>query len=222
MATFGDVRRRTILLFALGIALPSSLLGYLAFRGIRNDQALLERERREDLRRIASVTVDAHDSGLVAVGRALDSALAKAQSAGAAALPSLSELIIRHPLIEAVFRISADGAIDEFVVPDLLFHASDERAARGDQPLAGPELTRLEAARRLELRDGEPRAAVAAYQRIVSSPSDPRIRAEALGGIARIQRENGDLNAASDTYRRLGSEFGQVRTGGGIPFGIAA
>ena len=47
MATFGDVRRRTILLFVLGIALPSTLLGYLAFRGIRNDQALLERERRE-------------------------------------------------------------------------------------------------------------------------------------------------------------------------------
>ena len=222
MATFGDVRRRTILLFALGIALPSSLLGYLAFRGIRNDQALLERERREDLRRIASVAVDAHDSGLVAVGRALDSALAKAESAGAAPLPSLSELIIRHPLIEAVFRLSVDGAIDQFVAPDLLFHASAERAARVDQPLAGPELTRLEAARRLELRDDEPRAAVAAYQRILSSPSDPRIRAEALGGIARIQRENGDLNAASDSYRRLGSEFGQVRTGGGIPFGIAA
>ncbi len=81
MATFGDVRRRTILLFVLGIGLPSSLLGYLAFRGIRNDQALLEREGREDLRRIASVTVATHDSGLVAVGRALDSALTKAASA---------------------------------------------------------------------------------------------------------------------------------------------
>lgn len=66
-----------------------------------------------------------------------------------------------------MFRLSTDGAIDEFVAPDLLFHGSDERAATVDQPLAGPELTRLEAARRLELRDGEPRAAVAAYQRIV-------------------------------------------------------
>ena len=84
MATFGDVRRRTILLFVLGIALPSTLLGYLAFRGIRNDQALLERERREDLRRIASVAVATHDSDLVAVGRALDSALAKIESAGVA------------------------------------------------------------------------------------------------------------------------------------------
>ena len=53
MATFGDVRRRIILLFVLGIGLPSSLLGYLALRGIRNDQALLEQERREELLQIA-------------------------------------------------------------------------------------------------------------------------------------------------------------------------
>ena len=222
MATFGDARRRTVLLFVLGIGLPSILLGYLAFRGIRNDQALLERERSEDLRRIASVAVAAHDSGLVALGRALDSALAQAESAGVAPVPSFSELTSRHPLIEAVFRLSTDGAIDEFVAPDLLFHASDEGAARVDQPLAGPELTRLEAARRLELRDGEPRAALTAYQRIVSGPSDPRIRAEALGAIARIHADDDDLNAASDNYRRLGSEFGQVRTSGGIPFGIVA
>ena len=222
MATFGDARRRTVLLFVLGIGLPSILLGYLAFRGIRNDQALLERERSEDLRRIASVVVAAHDSGLVALGRALDSALAQAESAGLASVPSFSELTSRHPLIEAVFRLSTDGAIDEFVASDLLFRASDERAARVDQPLAGPELTRLEAARRLELRDGEPRAALTAYQRIVSGPSDLRVRAEALGGIARIHADDGDLNAASDSYRRLGSEFGQVRTSGGIPFGIVA
>ncbi len=160
MATFGDARRRTVLLFLLGIGLPSILLGYLAFRGIRNDQALLEREQSEDLRRIASVVVAAHDSALVALGRALDSALEQAESAGIT--PSLSELTSGQPLIEAVFRLSAEGAIDEFVAPDLLFRASDERVARVGQPLAGPELTRLEAARRLELRDGQPRTARAA------------------------------------------------------------
>jgi len=222
MATFGDVRRRTILLFVLGIGLPSSLLGYLAFRGIRNDQALLERERREDLRHIASVAVAAHDSSLVAVGRALDSALAKAESAGVAPGPSLGELTARHALIEAVFRLSAAGAIDEFVAPDLLFHASGDPAAGVGQPIARPESARLEAARRLEFRDGDPSAALAAYRRIVSGPSDLRIRAEALGAIARIQREGGNLDAACESYRRLESEFGRVRTAGGIPFGIAA
>jgi signal transduction histidine kinase len=222
MASFGDVRRRTILLFVFGIGLPSSLLGYLALRGIRNDQALLERERRGDLRRIASVTVAAHDSCLVAAGLALDSALAMADSTGQAPQPSLSELAARHPLVEVVFRLSRDGAVDEFVAPDLLFHASDEPAAVADQRLAGPELERLEAARRLELRDGEPSAALVAYQRIVSRANDPRIRAEALGGTARIHRETGDLNAAAESYRRLQTEFGRVRTAGGVPYGIAA
>ena len=31
-------RRRIILLFGLGIVLPSLLLGYLAFRGVQNDR----------------------------------------------------------------------------------------------------------------------------------------------------------------------------------------
>ena len=39
---------RILFLFILGVGVPSLLLGYLAFRGIRNDQALLEREKRED------------------------------------------------------------------------------------------------------------------------------------------------------------------------------
>ena len=39
----GDARKRILLLFFFGIAFPSFLLGYLAFRGIQNDQALVER-----------------------------------------------------------------------------------------------------------------------------------------------------------------------------------
>ena len=46
-------RRRIVLLFALGIVLPSALLGFLAFRGIQNDRALLEKERLEANRKIA-------------------------------------------------------------------------------------------------------------------------------------------------------------------------
>jgi len=88
MVTFRDARQRTVLLFVLGIGLPSILLGYLAFRGIRNDQPLLEREQSEDLRRIASITVAGHDSGLVTLGRALDSALAPAESTKVANVPS--------------------------------------------------------------------------------------------------------------------------------------
>ena len=88
MVTSREARQRTVLLFVLGIGLPSILLGYLHSRGIRNNQPLLERERSEDLRRIASITVAGHDSGLVSLGRALDSALAQAESTSVEPVPS--------------------------------------------------------------------------------------------------------------------------------------
>ena len=54
MQTTADKRRRILLLFLLGIGLPSFLLGYLAFRGVRNDQALLERQSVSGLWRISA------------------------------------------------------------------------------------------------------------------------------------------------------------------------
>jgi signal transduction histidine kinase len=222
MGTFGDIRRRIILLFVLGIGLPSSLLGYLALRGIRNDQALLERERRDELLEVAAGAVAAHDSGLVVVGRALDSALVQADSQDLNTTPALEELASHNPLIEAVFRLNAEGGIDEFVVPGLLFHASDQTPETVEEPLTAVESVALEAARRFEFREGDLGRAISAYQTLMSGTSNPRIQAEALAGIARVQRERGDLDAASNSYRRLKSEFGEVSTAGGIPFSIAA
>ena len=53
MKTATDARRRILRHFLLGIALPGVLLGYLAFRGIQNDRALVERERLNEQQRIA-------------------------------------------------------------------------------------------------------------------------------------------------------------------------
>ena len=45
-------RKRIPLLFLIGIGIPCLLLGYLAFRGIQNDKALLEKEKLNDHRKI--------------------------------------------------------------------------------------------------------------------------------------------------------------------------
>ena len=218
-----DVRRHTLVLFFLGIAVPSGLLGYLAFRGIRNDQALLEIERQEDLRQIVSVAVAAHDAGLVAVVRAFDLALSTFDSEDPGELTtSLAELARREPLIEAIFRLSPGGAIDDFAAPDLLYRPAAEIHESAGHLGPSPEVSRLEAARQLELRNGDLTGALAEYRRIVSEASDPRTQAEALNGVARAQRAGGDLQAATEGYRRLGSEFGHLRTGAGIPFAVTA
>jgi signal transduction histidine kinase len=74
----------------------------------------------------------------------------------------------------------------------------------------------------MEFGEGDLAAAMASYQRIASGPYDARARAEALGAVARIRRGQGHFDVASSIYRRLTSEFGEVPTAGGIPFGLAA
>ena len=56
-------RQKIVMLFALGIGCPSLILGYLAFRGVQNDQALLEKERLTEHRQIAQkITESVADS----------------------------------------------------------------------------------------------------------------------------------------------------------------
>jgi hypothetical protein len=46
----GETKRQRILIYyALAIVLPCLIPGFLAFRGIKNDQALVEREQRNNL-----------------------------------------------------------------------------------------------------------------------------------------------------------------------------
>jgi hypothetical protein len=48
-AQSGLHRQRTILYYTLAVVLPGIFMGYLAYRGIRNDQALQEKESRKKL-----------------------------------------------------------------------------------------------------------------------------------------------------------------------------
>ena len=42
-------RKRIIIYYVLAIVLPCLFLGIIAFRGIKNDQAVVEREQRRNL-----------------------------------------------------------------------------------------------------------------------------------------------------------------------------
>jgi len=207
-----DIRRRTVVLFALGIVVPSSLLAYLAFRGIRNDQALLERERRQDLARVLDDVIDAHDATLSGLGRALDSSLALAAPERA-----IARFVEHTGLVDAAFRVTADDRIDPLLAPNLMYRA--EPGASADMPASDAALDRV---RRREFAGADAASVLAMYRDILATAPRADVRADALNGAARLQRQLGHWNAALDAYRRLGSEFGDVLTAGGIPFRLMA
>lgn len=61
----GSRRQKIILYYALAVVLPGIILGYMAYRGIRNDQALREKENRRKLEMYSQDFFTAIDSGLV-------------------------------------------------------------------------------------------------------------------------------------------------------------
>ncbi|MGD8360604.1 MAG: hypothetical protein PVJ04_04180, partial [Gemmatimonadota bacterium] len=218
----GDARKRILLLFFLGIGVPSVLLGYLAFRGIQNDQALVERERQDRHRRIAEVVAGSVDAAIARVEQSLRQQISAPQGAESpSGHPGLDSLRLEEPLIRVVFFLERSGTI-RFVGQPLLF----SKKAESSSPVSAPDPAQasgaLQAARILEIRDQEDSQALAAYRRVYAGASDHRIRAEALNAIARIQARSGSYPEAAEAYRKLQRELGPVRTGNGTPFGVAA
>lgn len=61
----GSRRRKIILYYSLAVVLPAIILGYLAYRGIRNDQAFREKESRRKLELNSKALFTAIDSSFV-------------------------------------------------------------------------------------------------------------------------------------------------------------
>ena len=158
-------RHRIVLLFGVGIVLPSLLLAYLAFRGIQNDRALVEKERLEDTRRAADQVIRAVDEAITTV----EDALAKTVADGSGKPPeelalSLEKLASGNPLVEQFFCLLGSKDI-RFPAVKLLYIA-DGRREPGPAP--PPDLsysTAIQAARELEFRRRDFAQALAAYRR---------------------------------------------------------
>ena len=68
MKNTGEIKRkRLIFLFILAIVIPCLLLGILAFRGIKNDQALVEREQRRILLETSQQIIQETDAYLLSI-----------------------------------------------------------------------------------------------------------------------------------------------------------
>lgn len=202
-----DVRKRIVVLFIAGVAVPSGLLGYLALRGVRNDQALFELEQRERLQEAAELVLASFENRL---------------SVLAYRTVSSDPVERREPLVEAVFDLTPEGRFAGLRSPDALYETGTRTRPAPDAALSTADEQRLVIARQRELRDDDLAGALSEYTRLLSEAASERGKAEALNGLARVSRKQGRLKAAAEYYRRLIAEPGAVRSGAGIPFALAA
>jgi signal transduction histidine kinase len=215
-------RRKIVLLFGLGIVLPSLLLGYLAFRGIQNDRALLEKERLEETRRAADHVVGTVGDVITAVEGALSKAVAgQAESASPGLQSALEKLAAGNTLIEQLFCLRDSGKI-RFPIARFLYVRNGSRET-SPSPLTNPsDSAEFQAAERLEFRQKDYPRALAAYRQALKRANDPRLTGMIQNAIARVQRKSGLLKEAVSTYENIVREHGGVVIPGGMPLGPSA
>lgn len=205
-------RRRILAYFLLGIALPSCLLGYLAFRGIQNDQALIERERKNQLTELAT-TVSASVEDRLA---GLESALDAAAPADARATGALADLRRLEPLVAAVFRLDVNGGLE------LVSAGTGGGPPRGldAAPARAAGWPAWERARLLELRERRVEAALAAYRELLPRAPDADREADVLAAIGRAESRLGRHREAAEAYARLARDHAGRTTPGGLPYDV--
>ena len=202
--------------------MPSLLLGYLAYRGVQNDRALLEKERLEETRRTADLVIRAVDDRLTAVETVLSKIVAGYSGTLApGSTAALEKLAAGNPLVEQYFYLQDFKAI-HFPIARLLYVPDGHRKA-GPSPLAGPsESAEIQNAQRLEFQEKNYPRALAAYRRALKRANDPGLAGMILNAVARVQRKSGLLKEAVSTYENIVREHGGIVIPGGMPLGPSA
>jgi signal transduction histidine kinase len=212
-------RRRILLHFFLGIGLPSLLLGYLAFRGIQNDIALLEKERINEHSAVAQQITDSINEEISAVERSFLDSVANHQASqnAPAVLRSLERLKSRHPLVEEVFLFESAEHV-QLPLAKLLFLPAGSAESLTPQP----QLPALLLGRQYEFQQKRYQDALTSYQQVFDQVFNHQAKAEALNAIARVQVKAQLLPDAIESYKTIAQDYSDVRVASGMPSGLAA
>jgi len=215
-------RQKIVLLFVLGIGLPSLLLGYLAFRGVQNDQALIEKARLDEHRKMAERIVGLVDEKIRTVERAFSDATKDSQKSPTGELAMrLENLVDEHPLVEQVFHFQNFETI-RLPGAKLLYVPDGHWPSISSPKRPSSVAAKIQSAERWEFQQRNYPEALISYQQAIDQVADPKIGGELLNAVARVQKKYALLQDAISTYEKIAADFGQVTISDGIPLGLTA
>jgi signal transduction histidine kinase len=215
-------RNRILLLFVLGVGVPSLLLGYLAFRGIQNDQALLEKENREELQTLVQKVTAQVDENISDVEEDFKLALGNEWNPeDPSKRQSLQKFKEQNPLVEETF-IFQNGEKITFPASKLLYLSEDNIESASVSQQDSNFQKQLRSAQQAEFQEKNYRKAAAIYRQLFAKIQSLSMKGDLLNSLARVQKKANLIPEAIDTYRQIMRDYDQVRSSAGIPLGLAA
>jgi signal transduction histidine kinase len=215
-------RKSIIVYYALAIVLPCLILGILAFRGIKNDQALVEREQRRNLQETGQQIIQDTEAYLSSIENSytevIDSISIPRETIFTDSL--LQRFSANHRAIAGIFFISVAGSPSLLnngllFVPDDVLSVSDAADFQATQNI-------LEKGWQFEFRENEYQKALEYYQTKLADVAGEQSAGEILSAIARVQKKLKLDDEAIDTYELIWNNYPQVLIQNKIPLGAVA
>lgn len=202
----GSRRRKIILYYTLAVVLPGIVLGYLASRGIRNDQALREKESRKKLEINSQDFFAAIDSSFVE--------------------------FINEPISDSMFHVAGKGdpSVLLFFVKDssgslnlithqLLYLPAELLTIQPEQPGLS---SGLKEGSRLEFVERKYAEALRFYQGIILSTTKQEEKIQALTASARLYNKMNQPDKAKTLYYEMLEDYPGQLLNGQIPIALMA
>lgn len=207
-------RQKIIILFFLGIGFPSLILGYLAFRGIRNDQALLEKERKSEHRQIAQLVTNSVADSLTKTEFSFQQIL-NDNIRQTDILLSLKQIKLKNPLIEEVFSLDTYEQI-RFPLAKLPYRLGGVKINSPDKNHSLQNLEKIKKGQQLEFQVKDYDEALRNYRLALNSTSNRQLKAELLINIARVQKKANNNRGAIKTYKAIIQDYNQLFSQNGL------
>jgi signal transduction histidine kinase len=199
-------RRKIILYYVIAVVLPGIILGYMAFRGIHNDQALREKENLRKLETKSQTFFSEIDSGLE---RFMDAQTSDSVFSG---------LKQSDPSILVLFIENADG-LKKLISHQLLYLPADLINAESVQSLPPAS---LKEGQRLEFAEKRYSDAFRFYQDKALKATDTAVKIQTLVASARLYNKMNQPERAKALYDEMRKDYPGNLLNGQIPLGLIA
>ena len=201
-----------IINYLLVIVIPSCILGFLALRGIRNDQALIEREHRKKLAESGTSIISETNSRIAIFNDIFRGEIPDLSPSFPSSLTfeehTLNSFIEENSLIRSIFSIQSSDSIWIFhpsllYFPELVEEKGKERSPYNFINLFIPGWN-------YEYQENDLQKALLYYRERLKEFDQNDIKAYILMQIARIQTKQNANVEALETYQLIESEYGNL------------
>jgi signal transduction histidine kinase len=202
----GSRRKRIMLYYVLGVVLPGIILGYMAFRGIRNDQALRDRESLRKLETSSQAFFTEIESDLAGF---LDDPTADLTN-HSSGFPDPSILVLFE-------EDSMD--LKKLIIHQLLYLPEELLSNKLERLNPSSHFRKCQRLEYVERRFSE---ALGIYQDVIDNTSDQEEKIEALVASARLYNKMDQPGKAKAVYERIHQDYQGNLLNGRIPLALLA